>query len=407
MQSAGFLLKRKPVRHRFTSPAGFVFACCILALAGCGFFGKKEDPVASANAFFKLLCDGKMEEAYSGATFTFQAQQSLQSFVAAAQDLDLPDALSVTWTRKVAKEKEATLEGVISTKAGQSYPVSVTLLEEAGKWKLYALHTPGRGDGAARTNRFSIVGRGPEFANSAQKPAPPEKEIRALVSGAFARIGEAVRSNSYDALFDSLAPAAKNLTSPTRLQRRLQPLAQAGMPLEGLEKMEAHFDAPPALDLGNLLTVTGTFPTTPDRVHFSLKFSYELPNWKLADISIKPLPAEQAAQALARETLLSFDETLRTKDFAGFYAALSPAWQSQITEAQLRRAFQPFLDANARVDAVKNSTAVWDAPPKINTDGVLILSGYYPAQVRIIFMLRYAYEAPEWKLFGIDVKLAK
>lgn len=382
-------------------------ACCLFLLAGCGFFSKKSDPAEAANAFFALLDQGKLQAAYDSTSFSFQAQQSVQNFIATVKELEIADFLRVTWTRAVVKGNEATLDGEIATKAGQRLPIAVTLLRESGKWKLYALRTPARGAGAPTDNRFSIVGRGPEFANSMKKTAPSDAEIRALVAGAIAKIGDAMQRNSYDALFASISSAWKQETSPVRLQRRFQPLAESGIRLAGVEKMTAQFDTPPALDAENRLLVSGTFPTEPDRIYFSLKFVYELPSWKLADASIRPLPGEQGMQALVRDTLLRFNDAVQKKNFADFYANISTTWHSQVSEAQLTQAFQPFMGAGIRMDGIAKMAAVWDSPPRINPEGILIVSGHYPTQPQVIFILRYVYEVPAWKLFGIDVSLAK
>ena len=43
---------------------------------------------------------------------------------------------------------------------------------------------------------------------------------------------------------------------------------------------------------------------------------------------------------------------------------------------------------------------------EINSDGVLMIKGYYPTTPnRIIFQLKYLQEEDEWKLVGIDVNL--
>jgi hypothetical protein len=49
---------------------------------------------------------------------------------------------------------------------------------------------------------------------------------------------------------------------------------------------------------------------------------------------------------------------------------------------------------------------VFNHPAKIDSDGVLIVQGYYPTTPhRIIFKLKYLEEESEWKLVGVDVNL--
>ena len=58
--------------------------------------------------------------------------------------------------------------------------------------------------------------------------------------------------------------------------------------------------------------------------------------------------------------------------------------------------------------AIKDIEPVFETPPTITSDGLLLLSGYYPTErYRVIFTVRFIYELPRWKLFGIDVTLRK
>ena len=43
---------------------------------------------------------------------------------------------------------------------------------------------------------------------------------------------------------------------------------------------------------------------------------------------------------------------------------------------------------------------------KIGSDGVLVVKGYYETKpYRTTFMLRFIYELPYWRLYGVEVQL--
>src|SRR5204863_319413 len=135
--------------HKVAVPLAIVamVAALMLALAGCGLFGG-ADPQDAANTFFQLLSSGKTREAYDSTAFTFQAAQSFQGFEQTAHELGIADYSAITWTRRVANPKEASLDGEITRKDGSKVPIAITLVKQAGDWKLYALHTPGKNDPA-------------------------------------------------------------------------------------------------------------------------------------------------------------------------------------------------------------------------------------------------------------------
>ena len=49
-----------------------------------------------------------------------------------------------------------------------------------------------------------------------------------------------------------------------------------------------------------------------------------------------------------------------------------------------------------------------DGPPVINTEGVLVINGHFhTAPYQVYFNMKFMYELPRWKLFGLDVNLQK
>ncbi|MDR3402112.1 MAG: hypothetical protein P4L99_06395 [Chthoniobacter sp.] len=127
-----------------------------------------------------------------------------------------------------------------------------------------------------------------------------------------------------------------------------------------------------------------------------------------ADAVTKPMPPENEIRQLVRENLLHFNEAIASKSFDAFYDSVSAHWQEQLTKGQLQRAFQPFIDRNISIANIANATPVFDEPPAVNSEGLLVVTGHYDTQpYRVQFAMRFFYELPAWKLFGLDVNLVK
>lgn len=130
----------------------------------------------------------------------------------------------------------------------------------------------------------------------------------------------------------------------------------------------------------------------------------------------EPAPPLNEIRQLVRDSLLHFNAAIAAKSFDSFYDYVSLAWQTgsltngeyQLTKGQLQRAFQPFIDHKVDLSEVGKLDPIFDPPPEINADGLLFVSGHYVGEThKIVFALKYIYELPSWKLFGIDVNLVK
>lgn len=118
------------------------------------------------------------------------------------------------------------------------------------------------------------------------------------------------------------------------------------------------------------------------------------------------IPSEKDLQNLVEGSLMDFNRAIQTGNFASFYQTISLAWQDQITPKRLKDAFQNFVDLHVNLGNLNMATPVFDVPPEISSDGVLLLQGHYPsAGAKPYFTLRYKYELPHWKLYGLDVQI--
>jgi hypothetical protein len=74
----------------------------------------------------------------------------------------------------------------------------------------------------------------------------------------------------------------------------------------------------------------------------------------------------------------------------------------------MKRAFQAFIDGKVSVAHIQGQSAIFDEPPAVSTEGLLTVRGYYPGDpVNVVFGMKFIYETPRWRIFGLDVSLAK
>jgi hypothetical protein len=123
---------------------------------------------------------------------------------------------------------------------------------------------------------------------------------------------------------------------------------------------------------------------------------------------------------------------VKQKNFMEFFEECSLAWQDQLvtgevslnpvtlrrvlTERQkeigasrLEHAFRPFIEKEVNLDNIKDKEPILDAPlrspPMVSSCSCPVLMPR--SRIRVFFALKFQYELPKWKLFGIDVSLRK
>lgn len=119
-----------------------------------------------------------------------------------------------------------------------------------------------------------------------------------------------------------------------------------------------------------------------------------------------PLPSDAELKKLATASLLKFNEAVQAEKFDDFYDSLSDLWKGQTSAVKLKETFQSFIDKEVDIEGIKDVSPTFESKPAIDKEGVLLLKGHYPTKPkRVNFVLKYAYERPDWKLVGIEVNV--
>lgn len=118
------------------------------------------------------------------------------------------------------------------------------------------------------------------------------------------------------------------------------------------------------------------------------------------------LPPEKELKALVTETLIAFNKGVLKKDFAQFHQErLSPDLRKEFPIEKFTETFKVFIDKNYDISSVAETEPVFEVPPSINDDGVLVLKGRYDTKPnKVTFTLKYVNESSAWKLIAINVK---
>jgi hypothetical protein len=263
--------------------------CCalltVLALliGGCE---NKADPVAALRTFFEQIAAGKTQEAYAETAFGFQAGQNERRFEAVVRDLGLSDYQSLHSEPPKIEGNSATVHLEISTRAGKQLPFVITMTNETGAWRVYAIRTPRDPETGVTENPFTVLGKAPEIAGKSVAEPPEEKEVRRLIRESLLAFDQAVADRSFKEFYGTVSAKWRDRLTEGQLERAFQPFIEHQFRVTDVAKTDAVLDRPPALDSEGMLVVSGYYPTQPFKTGFSLKFTYEMPKWKLYGIDV-------------------------------------------------------------------------------------------------------------------------
>ena len=121
---------------------------------------------------------------------------------------------------------------------------------------------------------------------------------------------------------------------------------------------------------------------------------------------VLPVPDHESAVALVSTTMKDFARALAEKDFTNFLGNASLLWQKRTTPKKIIASFKGFLPFAREVRQAVGDDPVLNAQPLLNEKGNLVLQGFYRIEAtKMLFQLQYVYDAPAWKLLGMNVEV--
>lgn len=154
------------------------------------------------------------------------------------------------------------------------------------------------------------------------------------------------------------------------------------------------------LDLGNLSNSS----TTPSNTTTTTN-TPKAPTTK-ADASKGEMPSDDELQAMSKDTLLEFNDAVKSEDFTTFHSNIAKEWQRQTTPEKLKTSFQLFIDKKIDIASIAPNSAVYSTKEIGRELGykTLMLKGTYQASPNPVkFELNYIPNGKEWKLSKIIV----
>lgn len=242
-----------------------------LAWLGIGMY---KGTTRAADSFLNQLGSGDVNGAYQSGATDLRQQQTLEQFTINARQLQLTEYQSASWSNVNIVNNQGTVEGMMTTKSGGAVPLKVTLVKENGAWKVSAV--------SSTVAAAAGVGNPPDH-----KPMPSDADLQKLATRSLLDFNKGVQSKDFSLLYGTLSELWKRQTTPAKLEDVFKDFIDNRIDISKIANSTPVFEKKPAIIPDGVLELDGYYPTKPIQVRFSLKYTYEYPNWKLMGIRVK------------------------------------------------------------------------------------------------------------------------
>ncbi len=131
----------------------------------------------------------------------------------------------------------------------------------------------------------------------ARPPIPDELRLNLMIRGTIIALSQANQTGNYSVLRDLGTPGFQMANNPARLAEIFGPLRARKLDLTPIMFFNPKLSAPPSVQDGQVLRMTGVFTTTPEQVSFDLAYQLFADQWMLAGIAVNTTPATDAQKA--------------------------------------------------------------------------------------------------------------
>lgn len=117
------------------------------------------------------------------------------------------------------------------------------------------------------------------------------------------------------------------------------------------------------------------------------------------------IPSEHELKKLVLDTLLLFNDAVKTESFKAFHAKLGSAWKNDTTPRQLIDIFRVFVDKRIDFAEIADVDPTFDGFAALEENGWLVVKGHYTlAASDVLFEVKYENEEASWKLVALNVE---
>lgn len=273
--------------HVFLAMVVFIaLLAVLLQAAGLLLQDQTDSAQADLDEFFRSLRNERPYDAYDECAARLK-EVSFEGFEQSVETHGLDQARDIQWTTRKVGGTEATFAGAMDLAEGNRDEVTVKLVRERGKWRVYSIVSERAGNMIAESRSVRLNSDSTGTEDAPGKPElPSDDELQQLVNQALMRLNEAIQIEYFGPFYQSASTALQQQTSPTVLLNAFQVFIEKDISFAALRDAKAVFTQSPSIDDYGILQTDGYYLDKETRVNFRMKFILERGEWKLFGIGV-------------------------------------------------------------------------------------------------------------------------
>lgn len=256
----------------------FAVIGALFAITSCALTAGVTD---SADKFFGLIKENKVQEAYSSTAKAFQAATTVDQFKAFITGTTLDKYASASWPSSSITNNTGHIEGSVTTSDKGVVPLTMDFVNEDGAWKVFSI-TPASTGKTTTSNSNAAAAA----AVSTSTALPSEAEITTLTIKSMSDFADAIATEDFSALYGTVANVWKAQMTVSEFQETFKQFMVQKVDLSFVKTTAPVIAGAPTLDENKILKVEGTFTGTLTATYI-LKYYLEDGVWKLVGIDVK------------------------------------------------------------------------------------------------------------------------
>lgn len=256
----------------------------ILVLFVGGIFYITSDLAESADDFFAMVKQGHLQKAYDGLSQGFKNNTSFEKFKMFLESKSLLSVNETSWTSRSFENSSGKIEGSVTTEDGGTVPLKISLVKEAGAWKIHGITTSPVGVPQPQE-------AGPPATVVLEMPS--NDKLVELTRETTSVFGKAVDTKDMSLFRNYISKLWQNQYSVEQLEEAYSSLYKLGAKWASLDNLSPIFHKPPEQDNNGVIIISGYYPTKPDLLTFQYKYIPEGTEWKLLGLSVKLVPPDK------------------------------------------------------------------------------------------------------------------
>ncbi len=242
---------------------------------------ERDAAQTAVDAFMELLRAGELYDAYRSAAAMVRSR-SFEAFESGLINGGLVGWKSANWNSITVASTESRFQGLITSAGGDSLPVTINLVREAGNWKVFSVVS--ERSGSLLQGDVLLRATDPEAVST--DILPSEDEAKALAYQTILKFNEAIQINNFGPFYEQVSNAWKQQTTAAKLAEAFQVFVESGVSFGNIQKDQAELTVAPAVTSEGLLDVRGMFPSNDLEIGFELKYIQERGQWRLFAINV-------------------------------------------------------------------------------------------------------------------------